>query len=227
MAIRVTDTEKGVRTSNRYRFLRRPCEGWIESMVEYHATIRARYAGVDDWPFWYGERPLTGFLAAGIREAGGVAIEEFSTNKRAHQSDGNDRAYLGRGDPYYCIGKHDANIEFKLDDLGIGATHEGSSFIARKKWEATLGDARDGHTPGIPSLGGLFLRTYIGKGRDPDFYRLNLASALESAWNALQPDALAWWCPIDRALRSDKSTKNLIVGVVLLMKHAKGRKPAA
>ena len=172
---------------------------------------------VDDWPFWYGERPLLGFLTAGIWAAGGVCIEEFQTDKKPDRAESPKESYLGRGDLYFHVGKAKGNIEFKMHNLGISRSRDFTKFLMRK-WKASEVDAAKGRQRGIPSFAGMFLRPYVGTRREVGGYQENLKTLIETAWSTLKPDALAWWCPVARVIEGEPDTKDWVVGAILIVK---------
>lgn len=110
------------------------------------------------------------------------------------------------------------DIEFKLFDVGISQTTHFEDFIKRK-WRSAKSDARKGHQSKVPSYGGLFIRPYIGTQRDAGLYRRNLDELLTTIRDSLNPDVLAWWCPIRNVMAGDSKTKNLIVGAILIIKR--------
>lgn len=221
LTIRIGDIARGVKTSSDYRFLRAPCEGWVDRLSRYHKAVKRRH-DVDDWPFWYGERPLIGFLAAGFWGSGSACIEEYQADKKAERvaegSQPRKKTYLGRGDFYFCHREEDGNIEFKLHDIGISQTSHYEASLSDKVDEGKS-DAKKTHQTGIADYFGIFLRPYIGSSRDPKPYETNLKVLLQSIWETVEPAALAWWCPIDDVLDSDRKTKNVILGAILILKE--------
>jgi hypothetical protein len=69
---------------------------WFQVSAQY---IRAVTPYEVDTPWWYNERASIGFLAAAIWRAGGVALEEFATDKATSPG----RRGKGRGDLYAVI----------------------------------------------------------------------------------------------------------------------------
>jgi len=219
----IANPESGVRVTSRSRFLQRYCEGWLHHLFAYHKKL-----GDDDWPFWYGERPLIGFLAAGIWSADSVCIEEYLADKIPHKREPSARSkkktYLGRGDLYFSSGRREGKVEFKKYDIGIARNRDFASFL-KAKWRLVRADANKAylHDDGIPTYGGMFLRPYIGKDRSPGRYARNLSELLKFIWETTEPDATAWWCPINRVVKSDhENTMNLVVGAILILKKVRG-----
>jgi hypothetical protein len=209
-----------VRTSSDYSFLRGPCESWLDCLSRYHKTLKVN-DGIDDWPFWYGERPLVGFLAAGIWDSRGACIEEYQADKKPDVAERKEESYLGRGDLYFRLGSnHEGNIEFKMHNIGISQTHHFNEFLDRN-WKISKKDAKSGRQRGIPSFGGMFLRPYVGEGPDIKLYTKHLRQFLTESWDTLKPDALAWWCPMKKVLDTKEDTNDWVVGVIMLIKRVK------
>ena len=81
-----------------------------------------------DCPWWYTERALVGTLAAATWYARGVALEEYSNQRRS----GAER-YLGRCDLYLSMGTTKFIIEAKICWCAIGATaRNGGDEVARQ-----------------------------------------------------------------------------------------------
>jgi hypothetical protein len=215
LAIYVKDTERGVRVRTTSAFLERFCDGWVDRMAEYEKVV-----GASDWPFWYGERSLVGFLAAGIWASGGVCIEEFRAYKKPDVATRPRETFLGRGDLYFQRAEHAGNVEFKLHEIGITENDHFTNFLTTK-WRKTQLDANRSRQYGIPRFGGMFLSPYIGSQRDVPRYEDNLKRLLTLSWDTLRPDALAWWCPINQVLEGERNTKNWIVGAILPIKRVK------
>lgn len=191
-------------------------------MIKYEKRVP------DDFPFWYGERPLIGFLTAAIWESGNVCIEEYQADKKADAPEGEDASYLGRGDLYIAHGTSnggwEGNVEFKKHDIGISTTDHFAKFLKRK-WKVSAADAKTWQgEKGMHGLGGMFLRPYVGVGTDIRRYNENLGHLLKLAWDAIKPDVLAWWCPVKRVLKmetDEPNKKNWIVGAILILKQVK------
>lgn len=78
-------------------------QNWIKLMDEYRVTA-------DDLPYWHGENANTGFLAAAAWKSGGVAIEQFYTERNNGKS-------RGHSDLRICFNKQkDFLIEAKRDE---------------------------------------------------------------------------------------------------------------
>jgi hypothetical protein len=242
MSIYVRNTTSGIRVRPDSWFPKRFCEGWIKSMQEYEKW----FAG--DWPFWYGERPLVGFLATGITGSRGICIEEYQADKKPGIEELRKRngklvpkdTKLGRGDLYFGdrlpvdgMTKNrrrpaekvyrEGNVEFKLHDIGISQTRHFNSLIT-SAWAVSKKDAENTYVPpgrGARKLGGMFLRPFVGMSRDVPGYEENLKQLLKEIWNSLSPDALAWWCPVKRVLTENKETRHWVVGVIMVIKRVR------
>ena len=72
-----------------------PLKHWQPLLEEWLLLIE-RYCHVEkgDAPYWYSERTTTGLLAAAAWRCGGIALEEYSTEKLY----GKDETFKGRAD---------------------------------------------------------------------------------------------------------------------------------
>lgn len=81
--------------------------GWDSLLQRWSSLITyASFDDEDDVPYWYGERTLTGLLAAAAwRQRGGWALEEFAgrRGKRLETTSGRGDLWLGLGDGTYTI----------------------------------------------------------------------------------------------------------------------------
>ena len=73
--------------------IRKVFDSWININIEY--SERYQYT---DCLFWYNERSNVGALAGAIWRIGGVALEEYSSEKQVNTD---DRVYQGRRDLYF------------------------------------------------------------------------------------------------------------------------------
>lgn len=90
--------------------LRPALHKWIALNERY--CSRMRWGGrVRDVPFWYNERPLLGMFACAVAMAGGLALEEYSSDKR--QGKNRKRRKKGRVDLYLSIGNLECVAEAK------------------------------------------------------------------------------------------------------------------
>jgi hypothetical protein len=223
MTIRIVDVERGCKTSPRWSFFRDSADGWIDCMEEYLAAVKVRL-DVDEFPFWYGERPLIGFLDAAVWRAGGITIQEYGIDKKPGIKEPERESRLGRADFFFSVGKHFADVEFKLHSIGIS---RGRNFrpMLRNKMKVDRIDAVRGHQRGLPSCVGMFLRPYtpsdVGEREDWARYTRNFQRFLIDVWDALKPDVLAWWFPVDRVLNLPPKRKKepWAVGVMLVIKQ--------
>ena len=210
----VRNAKQGVQVRRSSSFFESYCLHWLRLMRRYRSEI-------DEWPFWYGERPLVGFLGAGIWASKDVCIEEFSADKKARVSESKKSVYPGRADLHFCHGSREGNVEFKMHDVGISRSRDFTKFLKDRLSESSE-DVWKGHQKGVDDFAGMFLRPYVGKDRARKDYPEIVNELLDSAWDILRPEALAWWCPINDVVEEDSGkTKNLVVGVILLVKRVK------
>lgn len=213
--------ERGVLAGRSFAFLATYCEAWLQSMQMYRERLPE-----DWWPFDYGERPLVGFLAAGITRSQGLCIEEFWAEKKASAARRRRPTYPGRADLYFLHrgprgNDREGNIEFKVHDVGISKTYHFDRFLEKNR---RIGEA-DANRPRdrtVPRYYGMFVRPYVGSERDIDRYNDNIRLLLNKAREKVNPDVLAWWCPTNEVLATQaEDTKGWRVGVILLLKQVK------
>jgi hypothetical protein len=178
MTTRIRNAERGVKINPHTPFLKRYCQGWLKHLSQYREAV----VDVGDWPFWYGERPLVGFLAAGIWSSGGVCIEEFRADKKPHIAKRNKKNHPGRSDLYFCQGDLEGNCELKMYNVGVSQARDFDKFL-REKWNICAKDARRGHQRGIEDFGGIFFRPFVGIDLDDQRYEANVQLFLESVWD--------------------------------------------
>jgi hypothetical protein len=94
--------------------------GWQSLLQRWSSMITsATSEDEDDVPYWYGERPLTGLLAAAAwRQRGGWALEEFAGRRGKRL-----KTTSGRGDLWLGVGPRTYTIEAKVKWLSSGADH--------------------------------------------------------------------------------------------------------
>lgn len=103
---------------------------WIELL---HSYSTPNGEGERDVPYWYGERSLTGLLAAAAwRLKNGWSLEEFSTLRGQEEE-----ARVGWADLWIGIGGESFTVEAKL------TWPEGDSESAAERIRERLNEARD------------------------------------------------------------------------------------
>lgn len=90
-----------------------------EKLVKAWGVVLDRYLQQEresDIPYWNTERSLTGFLAAAVWISGGVALEEYATDRHEENHD-DQRATVSKGrcDLYIHLEDLDCAIEAKQD----------------------------------------------------------------------------------------------------------------
>ena len=91
------------------RLFAKTLESWIEI-----TTHIAKAWQPDDIPWWYNERALLSIFAGAVWLAGGIAFEEFSTEKRVPGKRSGGALYSGRQDLFIQIGKNEFLAESKI-----------------------------------------------------------------------------------------------------------------
>jgi hypothetical protein len=144
---------------------------WIEINQEYCDTYPS-----EDCPYWYNERAAVSILAGAVWKSGGLALEEFSSNKKYGRS-----AYLGRADLWFSFGRkrQDYLIEAKYERLSLFSTSYKLEKRIAKNIKSAIADAKNSQEDAALMLGVTFLVPYIPPSaqnnenqRLVDFYKL-------------------------------------------------------
>ena len=126
---------------------------WIEINQEYCDAYPGK-----DCPYWYNERAAVSILAGAVWKSGGLALEEFNSNKKYGRS-----LYLGRADLWFSFGKkrQDYLIEAKYDRFSLLSNFSklGKRIINNVK--LALVDAKNSKEEASLMLGVTFLVPYI------------------------------------------------------------------
>ena len=88
---------------------------FLEDLLWEWVTIQERFLRLSngtDALWWYNERTSLGALAGAVWRAGGVVLEEYSTEKLQRSRKGTSRA-TGRGDMDFALGGHKFVVEAK------------------------------------------------------------------------------------------------------------------
>lgn len=218
----IRTARRGTLVRGRNKFLNSYMDEFIGSMERYSRALR----DYRDYPFYYRERALIGFVASGIWAAGGVCIEEYGADKETDKPEAKERTYLGRGDLYFLKGRHEGNVEFKMRDIAVSSTFRFERLVT-EAWKKSCNDAtkHDRETL-IPCFAGLFLRPHVGETKGANV-NANIKELLRVAWETCNPDAIAWWCPVAKVLDTEEDTSNWIVGVIMLVKRIPRRRRSA
>jgi hypothetical protein len=104
---------------------------WVRLNRQYCVTIP------NDTPWSYNERASLSFLAAAVWNAGGEALEEYSTRKGRGQLN-----RTGRCDVYCHIATSDCAGESKMDWIGLLKEPESNISKIKKTLRESCADAR-------------------------------------------------------------------------------------
>jgi len=135
------------------RLFAKTLESWIET-----TTRIARAWQPDDIPWWYNERALVSILAGAVWLAGGIAFEEFSTERRVP---GKRTRYSGRQDLFIQIGKNGFHAEGKVVWSAASAPHAQPSVTIGKALNQACEEIRRTPTYGERRLGIVFARPHV------------------------------------------------------------------
>jgi hypothetical protein len=137
------------------RLFARTLESWIET-----TTRIAKAWQPDDIPWWYNERALLSIFAGAVWLAGGIAFEEFRTEKRVPGK--RTRAlHPGRQDLYIQIRKNGFLAESKILWSAASAPNAQPSVTIDKALDQACKEVRRTPSYGERRLGIVFARPYV------------------------------------------------------------------
>jgi hypothetical protein len=165
--------------AGRFHNLRKVLSAWIRLNNRYFKSLRK------DAAWWYNERAALGIFAAAAWDAGGVALEEYSTKKGRGQT-----VWRGRCDLFLKIGNSEFACESKMTWLALRAT-------TRNRLNETL-DAAHVDAKKLPHYEGTrfgicFVPVYLPMKYEGDIDKLLAEMQQEMLENNY--DALAWCFP--------------------------------
>jgi len=184
-------------------------QSWITAQRDYVKAV------VDDHPWNYGERSSVGFLAAGVWRSGGVALEEWQTEKGSKA-----KCRQGRCDLWvFRPQQYDFHIEAKyMRSRATGKPVKERTYIERALLNATT-DAQALTCPRKNQLGILFVAPFYPTGKHEGMHE-HITMWLKDIY-AIPHSAIAWI--INRkGLRP--SPGNVCPGLVLIARAALPRK---
>lgn len=185
----------------------------LESWARVCRRYRDRADAQGDRVCYYNERAQTGFLAAATWLSGGVALEEWCTEKRS--KDGHCRK--GRGDLWLQRKNLRLHIEAKHAWIGLGSQAEANIQKVKAKLAKAQGDACDiSCSRRERRVGVLFAVPIVRRAAAAD------AEHRLKQWIAgLQNlDCLALAAAFDPAELDRSGTDELVLGIALLIGRA-------
>jgi hypothetical protein len=179
---------------------------------------RYRVGSGGDSMWDYHERAQTGFMAAAVWLAGGVALEEWRTDKKAYG--GNSRH--GRGDLWLCHKRLSMHVEAKYLSIKLGRTAKSAARAVVLKLREASRDAchvpcaRDERRAGMLFVAPWFPQTSALVARRCLVEWLKQIQGLEAL-------AIAWTFDVASLERCRYYKSGLTPGIVLLVTRATGR----
>lgn len=177
---------------------------WIAVQREY-----TRQTG-DDYSRYYRERASTGFLAVAAWQAGGVALEEWSTEKGPR----ND-ARKGRCDLYIRLGKRPFHIEAKHMWSRVAGNQDKQVELVQRNLDRAVADAKDLRCPREERFGILFIAPYIPPWKQTDMTS-KVAAWLQSIYEI--PHSAIAWLFLDRHKLKPNGRQKVVPGIVLIVR---------
>ena len=180
---------------------------WIAVQREYTRQIG------DDFAWNYRERTSIGFLAAAAWKAGGVALEEWRTEKGPR----NDPR-KGRCDLYIYRRRQSFHIEAKhMWSCATGKQPNAISYIERQLKRA-VADAKLLQCPRKEKLGLLFVAPFYSA-RKQTHMTDHIATWLKGIYEI--PHSAIAWLFLDRRKLKSHPKSNVVPGIVLIVRYTK------
>jgi hypothetical protein len=132
----------------------------LERLVSIHRRF-IQVCGDDPWPYWYGERPQVGLLAAAVWLENGVALEEHSVKKLKER-----KRKRGRNDLYLNIDKTLFECEAKRVPLNLGGNTKAGAAKVSKVLDWAIDDVK--HLDGKKGLALCFVTLQILRKKSSD-----------------------------------------------------------
>lgn len=173
----------------------------------------ARIWDQEDALWWYGERASLSTFAGAVWRAGGIALEEYQTEKHVSRRRGNR---YGRGDLYLKVGREEYILEAKQVWCGVGSGARNSLQQVSAALERATHDVKRAKSYGERRLAAVFVVPMIPKLRSGDIDG-RIAWWLEEV-RGLDFTYLAWAFPPNARGLSDEG--RLYPGVCVLLRRA-------
>jgi hypothetical protein len=169
--------------AGRFHNLQKILSAWVRLNQQYCVSIP------NDTPWSYNERASLSVLAAAVWNAGGEALEEYSTRKGRGQLN-----RTGRCDVYCHIGTSDFAGESKMDWIGLLAKPESNIFKIEKTLDEACTDAEHLQRHEGRRFGICFASVYLIEGHANKIDE-RLAKLQKLILKKIKYDALAWCFP--------------------------------
>jgi hypothetical protein len=122
---------------------------FLEDLLWEWITVQERYVRLSkgkDALWWYNERSSLGALAGAVWRAGGVVLEEYSTEKVSRSRTGTRARAVGRGDMDFALGGREFVVEAKQCWPRIGGTQkQKATEYLKKNITAAKADVKRAH----------------------------------------------------------------------------------
>lgn len=144
----------------------------LEDVLWEWIAVQERSARFWEWkdaPWWYNECASLSMFAGAVWRSGGIALEEYSTEKRQDASVRKRTlgTSSGRGDLYLKVGDREFILEAKQCWSSAGARAGHPCNRISKKMSEALVDVRRAKSYGEERLGSAFAVPYIPKREFP------------------------------------------------------------
>lgn len=191
--------------SGRIRSIRPVLEEWARVVAKYIKSCNNK-----DNPWWYNERASLSCLAAAAWRNGGIALEEYYTEKGKEF-----RSWNGRCDLYFSAGEESFGCEAKQAWCAIGKKARSGVDEAEKKLKDACKEARQLSKDEGRRLGLCFAVPYL-----PIKDKMHLDTLLNK-WieelKSLEYSSIAWIFPGKSRYHTHEG--ELYPGVVLLIRE--------
>lgn len=200
--------------SSRLPSLNRVLDKWIEA----NSSIVKSWSAARDVPWWYNERASLSILAGAAFMAGGLAFEEFISDKRkTGKRKRKSNPYMGRTDIYLKLGKSEFIGEAKQCWSGATAKSSNPMTYIKKKLSAACADIRRTKPFGQRRLGILFAMPYI-KTNSIDDINERITSWVDMVKD-VDCSCCAWVFPAEARYAQYGCEENLCPGAALLIRE--------
>jgi len=189
--------------------------GLVDALWEW-VTLQERGARIwdrEDALWWYGERASLSTFAGAVWRAGGIALEEYQTEKHVSRRRGNR---YGRGDLYLKVGREEYILEAKQVWCSVGSGARNSLKRVSAALRSATQDVKRAKSYGERRLAAVFVVPMIPKLRSGDI-DARIAWWLEEV-RGIDFTYLAWAFPPNARDLFDEGT--LYPGVCVLLRRA-------